>query len=261
MPPESTDDGAVQAALAAYIRDPAHAPPPVGIESRRLAVYRELFFNNVESLLAGNFPVIQQILAGDRWLALVRGFYRDHGARTPLFTELPREFLRYLETRAATTPDGSDATDPPWLAPLAHYEWVELALQISELREEEIARDPEGDLLEGRPLVSPLAWPLEYAWPVHLIGPGNLPDAATGTPTWLLLQRDASGTVRFQLLSALTYRLLQRLDEFPALDGRAQLQALASEAQAPSVARFVEDGAAMLRQLRSEGVLCGTRSD
>lgn len=260
MPPEAMDETVAPAALAAYIRDPAHSPPPVGIEARRLAVYRELFFNNVESLLAGNFPVIQQILSGDRWMALVRAFYRDHGARTPLFTELPREFLRYLEARA-TTLDGSEAPDPPWLAPLAHYEWVELALQISELREDLIAHDPHGDLLSGRPLVSPLAWPLEYVWPVHLIGPGNLPDAPPGTPTWLLLQRDAAGVVHFQLLSALTYRLLQRLDEFPAVDGRAQLQALAAEAQAPSVARFMEDGAAILRQLRSEGVLCGTRSD
>ena len=39
-------------ALAAHVRDPAaHAGPP-GIEDRRLAVYRELVFNNLDGLLA-----------------------------------------------------------------------------------------------------------------------------------------------------------------------------------------------------------------
>ena len=31
-------------------------PPPAGIEERRLRVYRELFFNAIESLLANSFP-------------------------------------------------------------------------------------------------------------------------------------------------------------------------------------------------------------
>lgn len=246
-----------QRALSDYIRDPAHAPLPAGIEERRLKIYRELFFNNIESMLAGNFPVIRRILAGERWQALVRDFYRDHPARTPLFTELAREFLRYLENRAGTA---AGAGDPPWLAALAHYEWIELALQISELRDDAIGHDPGGDLLAGRPLVSALAWPVEYPWPVHLLGPDHLPDAPPATPTWLLLQRDSAGQVRFQQLSALTFRLLQRLDEHPDLDGRAQLQALAAEAAAPSVEAFVQEGAAMLQQLRRDGVLCGVRT-
>lgn len=258
MPSESSADRDAQRALSDYIRDPAHAPLPAGIEARRLKIYRELFFNNIESMLAGSFPVIRRILAGERWQALVCDFYRDHPARTPLFTELAREFLRYLETRVGT-PAG--AGDPSWLAALAHYEWVELALQISELRDDAIGHDPTGDLLAGRPLVSALAWPLEYSWPVHRLGPEYLPDTPPATPTWLLLQRDAAGQVHFQQLSALTFRLLQRLDEYPDLDGRAQLQALAIEAAAPSIEAFVQAGEAMLQQLRRDGVLRGTRLD
>lgn len=256
LSPEPAASLVAQRALSDYIRDPAHAPPPAGIEERRLKVYRELFFNNIETMLAGNFPVIQRILGGERWSALVRDFYRDHPARTPLFTELAREFLRYLDTR-----NGANGGDPPWLPALAHYEWVELALQISELRDDTVPHDPDGDLLVGRPLVSPLAWPLEYAWPVHQLGPDFLPDAPASTPTWLLLQRDAAGKVHFQQLSALTFRLLQRLDQYPELDGRAQLVALANEAAVPSIETFIEQGTAMLRQLRRDGVLSGTRID
>jgi uncharacterized protein len=253
----SPDDPAdAQRALAAYIRDPARAPAPAGIEPRRLQVYRDLFFSNIDSMLAGSFPVIRRILDGERWQVLVREFFRDHSASTPLFTELAREFVRYLETRV----DADHGTgDPPWLAALAHYEWVELALQISELRVDAVPHDPEGDLLDGRPLVSPLAWPLEYPWPVQRIGPDYQPDAPPDAPTWLLLQRDAAGDVRFQQLSALTFRLLQRLDQQPDLDGLAQLQALAIEAAAPSVEAFVAQGTAMLQQLRRDGTICGTR--
>src|SRR3546814_960177 len=136
------------------------APP--GIEQRRLDVYRELFFNNVAGLLGGNFPVRRRIHGDERWQALVHAFYRDHDSRTPLFTELAREFLRYLEAR-------NEDPAMPWLRELAHYEWAELALQISEATREDIAHDARGDLLAGCPLPSPLAWPVAYAWPVHRI--------------------------------------------------------------------------------------------
>ena len=245
-----------QGNLAAHIRDPDHAPAPPGMEPRRLKIYRELFFNNIESMLAGNFPVIRQLLCSTpddiRWSTLVRDFYREHPARTPMFTELAREFVRYLGTRA-----GHD--DPPWLAELAHYEWVELALQISESRAGEVPHDPDGDLLDGRPLLSPLAWPLAYGWPVHRIGPAYQPDAVPAEPTFLLLQRDATGKVQFQQLSALTFRLLQRLDQHPQLTGREQLHALASEAGAGADDDFIDKGVAMFAQLRATAVIHGTR--
>ena len=52
----------LQYAFAAHLRDPAAHPAPAGIEDRRLQIYRELFYNNVEGLLASNFPVIRRVL-------------------------------------------------------------------------------------------------------------------------------------------------------------------------------------------------------
>ena len=97
---------AQQYAFAAHLRDPQAHPAPSGLEDRRLQIYRELFFGNVANLLAGNFPVIERLLRGERWTTLVRDFYREHRCHTPLFPELGREFLRYLETRTER--------DPPW---------------------------------------------------------------------------------------------------------------------------------------------------
>lgn len=243
-----------QAMLAAYIRDPEHAPPPPGIEARRLKVYRELFLNNVQSLLAGNFPVLRSLHDDAAWEQRIRAFYREHDCHTPLFPELPREFLRWLETRAE-----AGGGDPPWMAELAHYEWVELALQISEARASDVPHDPDGDLLHGAPVVSPLAWPLAYAWPVHAIGPSYQPDAPPELPTLLLVRREPDGTVSFHALTPLAWRLLERLEAEPALSGREQLEALAAEAGAPDVDAFVHEGHALLRQFRADGTVLGTR--
>ncbi len=247
---------AQQFTLARHIRDPQANPPPPGIEERRLAIYRELFYNNLQSLLSGNFPVIRRVLGDDGWHARVRAFLRDHRSRTPLFPEIAREFIRFLEDRRA-----AGADDPPFLLELAHYEWVEMALLIEESTPADVLHDPAGDLLAGAPALSPLAWPLAYAFPVHRIGPDFMPTEAPPTPTLLLVRRTPGFEVKFSEVSALTFRLLQRLGESPDLSGRAQLEALAAEAVATDVEAFMREGARMLTDLRASGVVLGTRTN
>ena len=245
---------AQQFQLAAHIRDPANAPPPPGIEERRLAIYRDLFYNSLQGLLAGNFPVIRKLLGDAAWHALVRDFYREHHCATPLFPELPREFIQYVQARADTGRD-----DPRWLLELAHYEWVELALDLSEASEADTPHDPHGDLLSGVPVLSPLAWPLAYAWPVHRLSPSFQPVQAPSEATFLLVQRDSAYKVRFHELSPLSFRLLQRISDEPQLSGRQQLLALAGEALAADPDAFVELGHDMLRQFLATHLILGTR--
>ncbi len=219
------------------------------MDDRRLQVYRELLFNNLASLLEGNFPVIRKVLGEDGWTSLVRAFHRDHRCQTPLFPEIAREFLRYLEA----TPDIS----PGFLPELAHYEWVELALQIHEATAPEPDPSPmdDADLLDGPLAVTPLAWPLAYRWPVHRICPDFQPESPPPVPTLLLLRRQSDGSVRFSELSALAWRLLERIAESPSLTGRQQLQQLAEEARVADPGEFLVQGAALLRQMRGSGVV------
>ena len=51
----------VQQAFTRHMRDPANAPAPAGVEDRRMAIYRDLLFNNVQTFLAGCFPVLRKI--------------------------------------------------------------------------------------------------------------------------------------------------------------------------------------------------------
>lgn len=247
-----------QLAFAAHLRDPAGTPAPEGIEDRRLAIYRDLFYRNIESLLAGNFPVLRRLLVDADWHRLVRAFYREHRATTPLFPEIGREFMRYVEARQQRG-DADPAIDLPFLLELVHYEWVELALSLDESDPGAIAHDRGGDLLEGVPVPSPLAWPLAYRWPVHRLSPQFQPLEPPPAPTFLLVVRDRSETVRFKEIGAAAFQLMQRLHANDGRSGRGVLEAMASEAgQDP--ARFVAEGAGLLQQLRDRDAILGTRA-
>jgi len=235
-----------QLRMTRYIRDPQANEPPPGIEARRLAVYRQLFFGNLQSLLAGNFPVLHASLPSKQWQALTEDFYAGFHCQTPLFTEVAGEFVEYLEGRDE---------QPGWVAELAHYEFIETALLLSDNTEP--AHDADGDLLEGVPQLSALAVPLAYAWPVSHIGPGHIPRQAPAEPTLLLARRDTDHKVYFSRLAPLAHALLVSLQQWQ-LTGRQHLKALA-EIAGVEPAAIEGQGVALLRSLKEQGVVLGTR--
>nr|WP_256348797.1 putative DNA-binding domain-containing protein [Pseudomonas sp. PDM24] len=239
-----------QDTLTRYLRDPDHCAPPAGMDVARAQVYRDLVFSNLSSLLSATFPVLVKILGHGEWSSLVRIFLRDYRAHTPKFGEIAQEFVEFLASEPLALSDGPW---PPFMVELAHYEWVEMALQQSEA--EPLPASDAGLLLD-RPLqVSPLAWPLAYGWPVQLVGPDYRPDTPPVQPTLLLVRRGEDWGVRFSELSPLAWRLLQRIGEFPRLDGRAQLEGLAVEAGMVGASEFMDSGLALLQQMHGEGVL------
>ena len=237
--------------LAAHVRDPAAHPGPPGIEARRLKIYSDLVFNNLDGLLAGGFPVIRKTLGDGDWQTLLRRFLARHHSHTPLFTELGRELIAFLDAE----PD----PQRPWLAELAHYEWAELGLQLSDAAIP--AHDPRGDLLGGVPVLSPLAWPLAYRWPVNRIGPQFQPGEPPLEPTLVLLRREADGRIHFSALSPLLFRLLELVGMNAGASGRDLLRQLAGEAGQADAGAFIADALPMLQRLHAEGVLPGTRID
>ncbi len=91
--------------FAAHIRDPKANPCPSDVENRRIAIYRELFYNNVEGFLADNFPVIRRIHSDSDWHAMVQDFFARHQCHTPLFPEFGQEFLSYLQDERSEVED------------------------------------------------------------------------------------------------------------------------------------------------------------
>lgn len=240
-------------ALAGHMRDPLAHPGPPGIDPRRLKIYSDLLYNNIEGLLAGNFPVIRRTLGDEAWHSLVRRFFSLHQSHTPLFTEIGRELVAFLESEP-----GHDH-ERPWLAELADYERAELHLQLSDAATP--AYEPHGDLLDGVPVLSALAWPLGYRWPVANIGPDFQPLALPDAPTLVLLRRDDEGCVHFSALSPLLFRLLELVAANVDATGRTLLQQLAGEAGQDDFDAFLAQAVPMLARLHAEGVLPGTRID
>jgi uncharacterized protein len=243
----------IQRAIAAHIRDPLGRPCPAHVEERRMAIYRDLVFNNVASLLAANFPVTRQILDDDHWADLIRGFFVHHRCTTPLFHELAQEFLAYLQDDRA-----GDPQDPAFLLELAHYEWVEMALDIAEDTPLPAPTDPNGELLAGCPAVSPLAWSLCYRFPVHCIGPGHLPEVPPVEPTRLVVYRNRQGQVEFMEVNVVTQRLLELLQEDRATTGLAALTRIAAELCHPRPDQVIAAGRQLLADLRGREVVLGT---
>ena len=244
-----------QYAFTATIRNPEQYRTPEGIEERRMNIYRELVYNNIDDLLANFFPVMKQITAGERWRNLVRGFVANHKSRTPIFMKLAGEFVEYLQTGFTPYPD-----DPEFLVELAHYEWVEIALNVASEEPDWPLINREGDLLSEPPYLSPLIWPLYYQYPVHRISPGHFP--AAPQPTHLLVYRDTSDEVRFMDMNAATAHLLNAIKNNAQGETKANgmqlLQQLADEMQHPNPEVVIAGGLQTLQEWHKRHILLGT---
>lgn len=244
----------LQKEFTAHIRDPERQAVPEGVEDRRMRIYRNLFFNNINSLLASNFPVLRKIMDDKTWDALVRDFYANHRSRTPLFPEIGREFLRYLQDERETRED-----DPPFLLELAHYEWVELALSLDERDTEDVAVERGGDLLHDAPVLSPLLQVLSYRFPVHRIGPDFQPESASEQATHLLVYRNRDDDVKFMQLNDVTRLLLEFMQARPEACGQELLEQVATAIRHPEPQKVISSGAGLLRDLADRDILLGSR--
>ena len=220
-----------------------------------MAIYRGLLYRNVESFLANSFPVLRKVLRDDDWHSLMREYFKNHQSRTPLFPRMPQEFLQYLQENKDTA-EGLY----PFLLELAHYEWVELALSIDtrEIRQDGI--DVDGDLLSGIPVLNELSWSLAYEYPVHRIGPDNLPAEKPAQPTCLLVYRDGRDSVRFIELNPLAARLVDCLRQNDdKKTGKDILTDIAGEIAHPDPEIVVNGGCAILEDMRAKEVVLGIR--
>ncbi len=244
----------LQNSFAGHIRNPDSVPPPDGIEDRRMAIYRDLFFNNIVTFLSSNFPVLKTLFSEQDWIDLCREFFTDYRCHTPLFPEIPREFLQYLQDHRK-----DQSGDPPFMLELAHYEWVELALALDEAELDDIVVNPDGDLLDAVPVLSPLAWPLSYQYPVHEIRKDFQPDSLPEKATHLLIWRQQDFTVKFMLLNEISLLLLQKLKEEPARSGLELLTEIAGIINHPKTEVVIDGGKTLLNELQEKQVILGTR--
>jgi len=246
---------AFQFAFARHIRNPKAHPRPAGVSAQRMGVYNELLYNNLEGFLLTCFPVLRQVLGARKWGKLVRDFFTEHRCHTPFFRQIPDEFIQYLQSGR-----GLREIDPPYLQELAHYEWIELVLGISNKETPLHQIDTDGDLAVGYPALNPVLALLQYQYPVQRIGPKFKPLAPPPQPTYLLVFRNPEYQVEFIELNPVAARLVDLLQHSAPGDSASAplLQQIAQELNHPEPQVVVQGGLDILRELHAAGAILGT---
>jgi uncharacterized protein len=247
--PDSGDLRSFQAAFAARIRDPRGRPRPRGVPARRMRVYEDLLFNNLEGFLIACFPITRQLLGARDWRETVRRYFAGHRCASPLFRDIPAGFLAWIEPLAGTL-----FPDRPFLYEFMHYEWLELAVSVCPEASAPGRYDPKCDLLAGHPGLNPTARLARYRYPVHRIGPQFEPAGPDGQACCYLVYRDRHDTVRFILLNTVSARLLELIRD-GSHSGFEALTQIARELDQDDPESLIETGRALLDTLREAGAV------
>jgi len=195
----------IQQEFAGHIKNPVKTARPKDVDDRHMKIYRDLFFNNVMGFLGGAFPVLAEIIGEQRWTEIGRDFFSRHNSKTPYFLEISREFLAYLEHEFT-----AKKSDPAYLYELAHYEWLELYVDV-EPEAPSIEVDSKADILASIAVLSPVVEGFLYQYPVHQVSLENsTPDPKQSA---LIVYRKRDDSVGFVESNPFTLQLLALLKQ------------------------------------------------
>jgi len=235
-----------------YVRNPENSVIPDNLEPRRMSVYADLVFRNIESFIANSFPVLRQVIHDDKWYTIIRGFIKKHISKTPYFPKLPLEFLNYLEQ------EQTEIELPEFCFELAHYEWVEVFLSYDprEIPFENV--DQDGDLLKGIPVLSPLVQPLIYQWPIHKISLDFIPKEKPTQPIYLLVYRDRHYEIGFVELNQIAAKLIEELQKNTDKSGEQILLQIADQLKHSDPNVVIKGGFEVMQNFKNKDILLGT---
>ncbi|WP_119343743.1 HvfC family RiPP maturation protein [Facilibium subflavum] len=177
--------------------------PIQGVTEERMQLYQKLVYNNIEGVIRRTFPITISILSQPQWHDLIKSFLAKYPAKSPFFCELSKQFVEYI------TGVENSMLAYPFLQELIHYEWLELAVEISQNVQQKTA----SLTLNDRLTLAPSAKLGVYQYPVHQISPDFLPEKPGDQPVFLLVYQDASFAVQFiqlNLISAYLAEILQQ---------------------------------------------------
>ena len=203
----------VQQHFMDYIKDPS-LPLPEGIEARRMKIYRELFFNNIDGFVSNAFPVLKSLYSEQDWLKLVQSFFVNHDCATPIFVEIAQEFLQFLQSEYQMTEQ-----DPPFMLELAHYEWLELVVAVAQDNpQQQLVADDVDDITQIKLCVSATAKIAQYAYDVQHISAEHQPSEPSETAQFFCIYRDVDEEVVFLHLNPLTAQVLAYIEQHNYVD-------------------------------------------
>ena len=175
-------------------------------------------------------------------------------AQTPYFLRIPEEFVQFLQSEYELQTD-----DYPFLLELAHYEWVELALSVSDEVNDTTRIDAQGSLLDGIPVHSKLTWSFAYQFPVHRISADFLPDTPGSQTSYLTVCRKANDDMGFMEMNPVAARLLELIVSNDSASGRQLLKQFAQEMKYTNPGELVAHGLEAMEEMRAAEIILGVK--
>lgn len=196
----------LQNQFCANIRDPDSSQKLDGVDVERMQVYQELIYNNVEDALLTVFPICHQILPEEKWHQWVRDFFIEYQAQKPLYRHISEEFLQYLLSLPLEA-------KYPFLHELAHFEWIELALDNDAHSFDDLNIKITKNIADEVVQLSPLAWNLIYQYPVHEIDEDFQPTSVGEANTFIIAYRNSDDKLHFDVTDHFTHLILEACQE------------------------------------------------
>ncbi|AQS36840.1 hypothetical protein Sps_01675 [Shewanella psychrophila] len=200
---------AIQQSFIDYIKEPSR-PLPEGTEARRMKIYRDLFFNNINGFVTSAFPVLKSLYSEEDWLALVQEFFVTHDCQTPIFIEIAQEFVVFLQSEYLLK-----ESDPVFIIELAHYEYMELVVAVA--KDNPLHQNIQEPIEQVSLCLSDTAKVLQYSFDVQRISEDYRPVAPAETPQLFCLYRDVQDEVIFLQLNPLTAQVLGYLSQYESV--------------------------------------------
>ncbi|CAM4112592.1 HvfC family RiPP maturation protein [Pseudoalteromonas ostreae] len=237
-----------QQVFMAHIRAPEAQPKPGDIEDRRMAIYRDLFFNNINGFISSGFPVLKTLYCDDDWVKLVRRFFAEHDCQSPFFLDIAGEFIYYLSHDYVLQP-----SDPVFMLELAHYEWIELDVSIAHTDSTECAITDE--VTEVPLYMSSCARNLSYQFAVQHISADFQPQQPSEQPHYFVVYRDTDDEVQFLATNAMTALLLAIIDTTPSIKFASLVKKVALQAPQFTTEQLVQGATATLCAMVERGII------
>ena len=251
---ENTKFKKIQYEFTAHLRNPEHVNAPSDVEDRRMEIYRGLFYRNVKGFIDNAFPVLHKFYSEENWHKMVRDFFANHQSVSPYFKDISKEFLDYIQNEREP-----HSEDPIFIKELAHYEWLEIYLTFSDIEPDLSNVDTTGDLLNGIPVLSPLAQMHSYQFPVHKLKPEFQPTQVDEQPNFLMAHRDKQDKVSFMELNPITAMLVNMISENNSKTGQELLDDIVEQINHPNPETVYTGGAQTLKLLRTKEIILGVR--
>lgn len=253
--------------IARSMRNPEQFPHVKGWSAEQVGVYRELVFNNIESLLSNCFPLFKASIGEKTWSNVIEQFIAYHKSKTPYYFQLATELQDFLNHEASIS------------LPRCAQSLVDLECQLilcAHFQNTKLFRSSDVTtevLINNEIYLNETAWSLRYDYPIDALFntfPINgLPphqknefietvNSMSLKPCFIVVYRNQHHEVRQLKLNALSYYFFTLLSDYSgsaeAVTPRHIICQLAQTLNL-SLEKVMTSGAELLQQWQRECIV------